>query len=57
MYNTYNYYYLTAKTQHVVIRFLTVCFCCRENCRRVFRTGITHEEWDVNWDGYKEDDE
>ncbi|CAG9569287.1 unnamed protein product [Danaus chrysippus] len=21
-----------------------------ENCRRVFRTGITHEEWSVNWD-------
>ncbi|XP_026322869.1 uncharacterized protein LOC113232385 isoform X2 [Hyposmocoma kahamanoa] len=28
-----------------------------ENCRRVFRTGITHEEWDVNWDGYKENDD
>ncbi|XP_052744858.1 uncharacterized protein LOC112057053 [Bicyclus anynana] len=21
-----------------------------ENCRRVFRSGITHEEWDVKWD-------
>ncbi|KAJ2940579.1 hypothetical protein O0L34_g6519 [Tuta absoluta] len=28
-----------------------------ENCRRVFRTGITHEEWTVNWDGHKEDDD
>ncbi|XP_049880459.1 uncharacterized protein LOC126376952 [Pectinophora gossypiella] len=28
-----------------------------ENCRRVFRTGITHEEWSVNWDDYNEDGE
>ncbi|XP_072932309.1 uncharacterized protein [Epargyreus clarus] len=28
-----------------------------ENCRRVFRTGITHEEWSVNWDGVEEDDD
>ncbi|XP_063834463.1 uncharacterized protein LOC135083681 [Ostrinia nubilalis] len=26
-----------------------------ENCRRVFRTGITHEEWSVNWDDVEED--
>nr|XP_026498813.1 uncharacterized protein LOC113402720 [Vanessa tameamea] len=26
-----------------------------ENCRRVFRTGITHEEWSVEWN--KEDDD
>ncbi|XP_075986797.1 uncharacterized protein LOC142983690 [Anticarsia gemmatalis] len=28
-----------------------------ENCRRVFRSGITHEEWSVNWDGVEEDDD
>ncbi|KAJ0170838.1 hypothetical protein K1T71_013610 [Dendrolimus kikuchii] len=28
-----------------------------ENCRRVFRTGITHEEFSVNWDGVDEDNE
>ncbi|XP_013165404.1 PREDICTED: uncharacterized protein LOC106116195 [Papilio xuthus] len=27
-----------------------------ENCRRVFRSGITHEEWSVNWDNVDEDD-
>ncbi|KAM3960698.1 uncharacterized protein ACR2FA_005291 [Aphomia sociella] len=27
-----------------------------ENCRRVFRTGITHEEWSVNWNNVQEDD-
>ncbi|XP_068625590.1 uncharacterized protein [Battus philenor] len=27
-----------------------------ENCRRVFRSGITHEEWSVNWDNVEEDD-
>ncbi|XP_059050482.1 uncharacterized protein LOC131845434 [Achroia grisella] len=27
-----------------------------DNCRRVFRTGITHEEWSVNWDNVEEDD-
>ncbi|XP_037295811.1 uncharacterized protein LOC119189643 [Manduca sexta] len=26
-----------------------------ENCRRVFRTGITHEEWSVNWDNVDDD--
>ncbi|XP_045506503.1 uncharacterized protein LOC123702762 isoform X1 [Colias croceus] len=28
-----------------------------ESCRRVFRSGITHEEWDVNWDNVEEDDD
>ncbi|XP_013184993.2 uncharacterized protein LOC106130642 [Amyelois transitella] len=28
-----------------------------ENCRRVFRTGITHEEYSVDWDGVQEDDD
>ncbi|KAI8423135.1 hypothetical protein MSG28_014211 [Choristoneura fumiferana] len=28
-----------------------------ESCRRVFRSGITHEEWSVNWDNVKEDDD
>lgn len=28
-----------------------------ENCRRVFRSGITHEEWSVNWDGVDDDDD
>ncbi|XP_053619481.1 uncharacterized protein LOC128680393 isoform X2 [Plodia interpunctella] len=28
-----------------------------ENCRRVFRTGITHEEYSVDWEGVEEDDE
>ncbi|XP_063369358.1 uncharacterized protein LOC134657724 [Cydia amplana] len=28
-----------------------------ETCRRVFRTGITHEEWTVDWDSVKEDDD
>ncbi|XP_013142089.1 PREDICTED: uncharacterized protein LOC106106106 [Papilio polytes] len=27
-----------------------------ESCRRVFRSGITHEEWSVNWDNVEEDD-
>ncbi|KAL4708472.1 hypothetical protein ACJJTC_014080 [Scirpophaga incertulas] len=27
------------------------------DCRRVFRTGITHEEWSVNWDNVQEDDD
>lgn len=42
--------------------FNTVCihlifihiFFNRESCRRVFRTGITHEEWSVEWN--KEDE-
>ncbi|CAH0401621.1 unnamed protein product [Chilo suppressalis] len=28
-----------------------------ENCRRVFRTGITHEEWSVNWDNVKDEED
>ncbi|KAH9636512.1 hypothetical protein HF086_017678 [Spodoptera exigua] len=28
-----------------------------ENCRRVFRSGITHEEWSVTWDNVDEDDD
>ncbi|XP_063389415.1 uncharacterized protein LOC134675162 [Cydia fagiglandana] len=28
-----------------------------ETCRRVFRTGITHEEWTVDWGRVKEDDD
>ncbi|CAH2059416.1 unnamed protein product, partial [Iphiclides podalirius] len=28
-----------------------------ENCRRVFRSGITHEEWTVNWENVDEDDD
>ncbi|XP_035442394.1 uncharacterized protein LOC118270740 [Spodoptera frugiperda] len=27
-----------------------------ENCRRVFRSGITHEEWSVSWDNADDDD-
>ncbi|XP_022827516.1 uncharacterized protein LOC111357163 [Spodoptera litura] len=28
-----------------------------ENCRRVFRSGITHEEWSVSWDNADDDDD
>lgn len=28
-----------------------------QNCRRVFRSGITHEEWSVSWDNKEDDDE
>nr|XP_021204150.2 uncharacterized protein LOC101743340 [Bombyx mori] len=27
------------------------------NCRRVFRSGITHEEWTVSWDGVNDDED
>ncbi|KAL0860944.1 hypothetical protein ABMA27_009476 [Loxostege sticticalis] len=27
----------------------------QDDCRRVFRTGITHEEWDVNWEGVEDE--
>uniref|UniRef100_A0A2A4IUR8 Peptidase S1 domain-containing protein n=1 Tax=Heliothis virescens TaxID=7102 RepID=A0A2A4IUR8_HELVI len=28
-----------------------------ENCRRVFRSGITHEEWSVSWENVDDDDD
>ncbi|CAB3227610.1 unnamed protein product [Arctia plantaginis] len=27
-----------------------------QNCRRVFRSGITHEEWSVNWDDLEDEE-